>query len=56
VITRRGKAVAKLVPAQRRADPEEARAASRRIRERAEKLRPKVTPEEIREWINEGRR
>jgi len=38
VITRRGKAVARLVAARRRADPEKARAASRRIRERAEKL------------------
>jgi prevent-host-death family protein len=38
VITRRGKAVARLVPTRRRADPEKARAASRRIRERAEKL------------------
>ena len=55
VITRRGKAVARLVPARRRADPEEARAASRRIRERAEKLKPKVTMDEIMEWINEGR-
>jgi prevent-host-death family protein len=38
IITRRGKAVARLLPAQSRADPEEARAASRRIRERAKKL------------------
>jgi prevent-host-death family protein len=55
IITRRGKAVARMVPAQRRADPEEARAAGRRIRERAEKLKPPVTLEEIKEWINEGR-
>lgn len=56
VITRRGKAVARLVPARGHADPEEARAANRRIRERAQKLKLKVTPEEIKEWINEGRR
>jgi prevent-host-death family protein len=52
LITRRGKAVARLVPAN---DPERARAAGRRIREQAERLKPKVTLEEIKEWINEGR-
>ena len=39
VITRHGKEVARLVPPQRRFDREEARAAVRRIRERAERLR-----------------
>jgi prevent-host-death family protein len=55
LITRHGKAVAKLVPAQPRVDPEAARAAGRRIREQAERLKPKVTLEEIKEWIHEGR-
>jgi prevent-host-death family protein len=55
LITRRGKAVARLVPVKPSADPERARAAGQRIREQAERLKPKVTLEEIKEWINEGR-
>ena len=56
VITRRGKAVARLVPAGRRADPGEARAATRRIRERAEKLKSNITLAEILAWRDDGRR
>jgi prevent-host-death family protein len=56
VITRRGKAVARLVPVRRRADPEEARAANRRIRERAETLKSNITLAEILAWRDEGRR
>ena len=41
VITRHGKAVARLVPNTRRVDSEQARAAFERIRERARKLRGK---------------
>lgn len=55
LITRRGRPVARLVPAKSKFDVDEARAAGRRIRERAEKLKLKITPEEIKEWINEGR-
>ena len=55
LITRRGKAVARLIPAKPSVDPERARVAGQRIREQAERLKPKVTLEEIKEWINEGR-
>lgn len=58
VITRHGKPVAKLV----RASPElteeekaERLKALRDIRKRANELRINATPEEIKEWINEGR-
>ena len=58
VITRHGKPVAKLV----RAHPElteeekaERLKALRDIRKRANELRINATPEEIKEWINEGR-
>lgn len=58
VITRHGKPVAKLVPAQAELTPEEiARRteALRALRENANKLKINATPEEIKEWINEGR-
>jgi prevent-host-death family protein len=48
IITRRGKVVARLVPPHRAFSREEARAALRRIRERAEKL--KLGPFEWAEW------
>ena len=48
IITRHGKAVARLVPPQQSANRDEARAAVRRIRERAEKL--KLGPFEWAEW------
>jgi prevent-host-death family protein len=57
LITRRGKAVAKLVPARSKADVEEALAAGRRIRERAKKLG--LGPFDWEEWKayrDEGRR
>ena len=55
VITRRGKEVARLVPPNRHYDPEEARAAMQRIRERAKKRGLKVTLDEIKAWRDEGR-
>jgi prevent-host-death family protein len=48
IITRHGREVARLVPPQRAVDREPARAAVKRIRERAEKLR--LGPFEWAEW------
>ena len=48
IITRHGKAAARLVPPQQAFNREQARAAIRRIRERAEKLR--LGPFEWAEW------
>jgi prevent-host-death family protein len=48
IITRHGKAVARLVPPKQAVNREEARAAIRRIRERAEDL--KLEPFEWTEW------
>ena len=48
IITRHGKAVARLVPPKQAVNRDQARAAIRRIRERAEKL--KLGPFEWREW------
>ena len=59
VITRHGKRVAKLVPADRGRDVEAAKAAAVRIRLRAEargKLDPPITIEEILSFRDEGRR
>jgi len=55
-ITRHGQAVAKLIPALSR--QERSLAALEKLRELRESLRAKgvrVTQDEIREWINEGR-
>jgi prevent-host-death family protein len=57
VITRQGKRVARLVPAEGAINRDQARAALRRIRERAEKL--KLGPFDWTEWKDyrdEGRR
>ena len=56
VITRHGKEVARLVPAQMRFHPEEAWAAMQRIRERAKRRGLKVSIEELKAWRDEGRR
>jgi prevent-host-death family protein len=59
VITRHGKPVAKLVRAEPELTPDEIEArrqAFREIRKRANELRINLTPEEIKESINEGRR
>lgn len=56
VITRHGKEVARLVPPKGGYNKEEARAAIRRIRERAEKLKLGITLEEAKAWRDEGRR
>jgi prevent-host-death family protein len=55
VITRHGKEVARLVPPSRQYSQEEARAAMRRIRDRAEKRKLNVTLDEIKAWRDEGR-
>lgn len=58
VITRHGKPVAKLVPAQPELTPEEIeerRKAIEGLRKLARKINIKATPEEIKAWINEGR-
>jgi prevent-host-death family protein len=56
VITRRGKAVARLVPAARH-DPEMAMAAFRRLRERARRQGlAKLDWTEWRRYVDEGRR
>ena len=56
VITRHGKEVARLVPPRPQYDPERARAAARRIRERAKRATLGLTLEEILAWRDEGRR
>ncbi len=59
VITRHGKPVARLVRAQAQFSPEvieRRRQAIREIREIASKLKIRATQEEIKSWINEGRR
>jgi len=58
VITRHGKPVAKLVPAQPELTKDQiARRlqALKEIRARANDLKINATPEEIKSWINEGR-
>ena len=55
VITRHGREVARLVPPTRSYSVEEARAAIRRIRERAEKAKRGITLEEALAWRDEGR-
>ena len=55
VITRHGKPVAQLSPANPDRD-EKARAAMRAIMEMRKRGAPRATREEIREWINEGRK
>jgi prevent-host-death family protein len=59
VITRHGKPVARLVRAAPELTPEQIetrRQAFREIRKHANELRINLTPEEIKESINEGRR
>lgn len=59
VITRHGKPVVQLVAAIPELTPEQIEArrqAFREIRKRANELRINLTPEEIKESINEGRR
>jgi prevent-host-death family protein len=56
VITRHGREVARLVPPTGQHSVEEARAAIRRIRERAEKAKRGITLEEALAWRDEGRR
>lgn len=56
VITRHGKPVARLVPPKGKHDPEEVRAAMRRIRERADSCGRGITLEEALSWRDEGRR
>jgi len=58
VITRHGKPVAKLVPAQPELTKEEIarrRKAIETLRKIAREINVKATPEEIKAWINEGR-
>lgn len=56
VITRNGKPVARLRPYTVKPGSPEAIAASEGIRELAKKMGLKATPEEIKSWINEGRK
>ncbi|HXF89274.1 MAG TPA: type II toxin-antitoxin system prevent-host-death family antitoxin [Xanthobacteraceae bacterium] len=55
LITRRGRPVAKLVPVKADHDVERARAAMRRIRERAEKFGGPFNWEEWKRYRDEGR-
>ena len=55
IITRHGREVARLVPPKGKPNPDEARAAIRRIRERAEKAKRGITLEEALAWRDEGR-
>jgi prevent-host-death family protein len=56
IITRHGKEAARLVPPKGVVNRDEARAAMRRIRERAEKAKLGITLEEALSWRDEGRR
>jgi prevent-host-death family protein len=56
VITRRGKAVARLVPMRAATDIERSRAAAERIRERAKKFGGKFDWEEWKKYRDEGRK
>jgi prevent-host-death family protein len=56
VITRRGRPVAKLIPIGGARDIESARAAARRIRERAKKRGGTFSWEEWKKYRDEGRR
>jgi len=55
VITRHGKAVARLIPPTPPFDSDQARAAVQRIRNRAAALKCKMTMEEIKGYRDEGR-
>ena len=55
VITRRGRPVAKLVPMNAGYDREQARAAAKRIRERAKGTGEKFDWKEWKKFVNEGR-
>lgn len=58
-ITRHGKPIAKLVPATSELSPEEIakrKDAIRNLRTMARELKISATQEEIKDWINEGRR
>lgn len=57
VIVNRGEPLARLGPPRTSHDPERAREAIRRLREMARSVpEPRVTTDEILEWIREGRR
>ncbi len=56
LITRRGKPVAKLVPARTEADRERAREAARRIRKRAREFGGHFNWDEWKKYRDEGRR
>jgi len=55
IITRHGKAVARLIPPTPSVDSDQARAAVQRIRNRAAALKCKMTMEEIKGCRDEGR-
>jgi prevent-host-death family protein len=55
VITRRGKPVAKLVPPEPAFDRDQAHAAIRRLRDRAEALKCSISLDEIKGYRDEGR-
>jgi prevent-host-death family protein len=55
-ITRHGTPIARLVPAVAKLTPQQLTAQLRRVRALAPADAPTITPEEIREWIAEGRR
>jgi prevent-host-death family protein len=56
IITRHGKEAARLVPPKGTINRDEARAALRRLRERAEDAKLGITLEEALAWRDEGRR
>ena len=56
IITRHGKEVARLIPPRGTVNRDEAQAAVRRIRERAETAKLGITLEEALAWRDEGRR
>jgi len=57
VIVNRGEPLARLVPERSEHDVEQAREAFRRLREMARSVpEPKITTDEILEWIREGRK
>lgn len=56
IVTKRGEPYVKIVPVERRHDPEEIKAAFRRVRERLREEGVTFTQDEVRQLRDEGRR
>ncbi|MCZ8314463.1 type II toxin-antitoxin system prevent-host-death family antitoxin [Phreatobacter sp.] len=56
IVTKRGEPFVQIVPVQRRHDPEEIKAAFRRVRDRMREEGVSLTQDEVRELRDEGHR